>query len=123
METLAILVHKQQAFANHPFSCDFGIIQRDALCQRLTRYLWEVFFFLLLFCCGKQNINMQLTVVVPHPLRQLFFVIGWDVWLPKKEEFKRGNRICSGIWGMSAVIRQKKEGRRNGDGRSVSLKG
>lgn len=66
---------------------------------------------------------MQLTVVVPHPLRQLFFVIGWDVWLQRKEEFKRGNRICSGIWGMSAVIRQKKEGRRNGDGRSVSLKG
>lgn len=66
---------------------------------------------------------MQLTFVVPHPLQQLFFVIGWDVWLQRIEEFKRGNRISSGIWGMSAGIRQKKEGRINGDGGSVSLKG
>lgn len=27
VETLAVLVHKQQAFANYPFSCDFWIIQ------------------------------------------------------------------------------------------------
>lgn len=53
---------------------------------------------------------MQLIVVVPRPLLQLFFlVIGWDARLQRKEEFKRGNRISSGIWGMPAIRKRKEE--------------